>query len=308
MSTPNLTSADFGSGTKFAAIQSQITPSALDYINRSERLKELIRAYEGDDNAENVIVDSAKARAATYTVPVIANDGTTERGTATFGTETINTLHRLIETLSHELGHYAVENPGQIIANARAAAVAAVRTAAATGDSEARRGAANDYDAACHLTEGYARLATAKVIDEIIVNGALASSDGSWLLDEDSAYKEYKALQSVAAETSWTAAEMERAIAFSLGGDRERLARRRGNAVRMGALRQVDGKLDGATMARRRVEDGGGLARVQAIELVCNRVRHAARWRTGRRGRWNRQPNADSINSGCRIDGAGRAS
>ena len=45
MSTPNLTSADFGSGTKFAAIQSQITPSALDYINRSERPKELIRAY-----------------------------------------------------------------------------------------------------------------------------------------------------------------------------------------------------------------------------------------------------------------------
>lgn len=77
--------------------------------------------------------------------------------------------------------------------------------------------AANDYDAACHLTEGYARLATAKVIDEMIANGGLASSDGSWLLGEHSAYKEYKALQWVAAETSWTAAEMERAIAFLLG-------------------------------------------------------------------------------------------
>jgi hypothetical protein len=49
MSTPNLTSADFGNGTKFAAIQSQITPTVLGYINRSERLKELIRAYQADD-------------------------------------------------------------------------------------------------------------------------------------------------------------------------------------------------------------------------------------------------------------------
>ena len=39
MSTPNLTSADFGSNSKFAAIQSQITPTVLGYINRSERLK-----------------------------------------------------------------------------------------------------------------------------------------------------------------------------------------------------------------------------------------------------------------------------
>ncbi len=49
MSAPNLTSADFGSGTRFAAIQSQIAPTALDQINRSERLKELIRVYQADD-------------------------------------------------------------------------------------------------------------------------------------------------------------------------------------------------------------------------------------------------------------------
>jgi len=145
MSTPTLTSADFGNGTKFAAIQSQITPTVLGYINRSETLKALVRAYQADGAAGKVILDSAKPTAAEYRVPVIANDGTPdELGRATFGTETINTLSRLIVVVSHELGHYEVENPGQIIANARAAATAAVRTAAAAGDAEARRAAAND--------------------------------------------------------------------------------------------------------------------------------------------------------------------
>lgn len=193
MSTPNLTSADFGSNSKFAAIQSQITPTVLGYINRSERLKELISAYQKDGNTAEVIVDSAKSGTATYTVPVVRADGTVAKpGVATFGTDTINTLSRLIETLSHELGHYDVENPGQIIANARAAAVAAVQAAAAAGDEQARRDAANDYGAACHLTEGYARLDTARVIDEVVANGGLNSTDGSWLLGEDKAYKEYK--------------------------------------------------------------------------------------------------------------------
>lgn len=185
MSAPNLTSADFGSNSKFAAIQSQITPTVLGYINRSERLKELIHAYQGDNKAADVIVDSAKPKEAIYEQPRVRDDGSVVQGTATFGTDTINTLSRLIETLSHELGHYDVENPGKVIANARAAAAAA-------GDAQARRDAANDYDAACHLTEGYARLDTARIIDEIVANGGLSSTDGNWPRGEDKAYKEYK--------------------------------------------------------------------------------------------------------------------
>jgi len=164
----------------------------LGYINRSETLKALVRAYEADGNADKVIVDSAKPSAAKYQTPVVLGDGSVSSGVATFGTDTINTLSRLIETLSHELGHYAVESPGKVIANARAAAVAAVQAAAAAGDAQARRDAATDYGAACHLTEGYARLDTARIIDEIVANGGLSSTDGNWPRGEDKAYKEYK--------------------------------------------------------------------------------------------------------------------
>lgn len=177
MNTADLTNADFGG--KFEAIQPYITPTALAYINRAERLKELVRAYQADDNAGMTVVTTAQPDAAWYEVPVVDNDGSVKQGFITFGPNTINTFPRLIDALSHELGHYVVENPGAVIANARNAAVAAVLGAS---DAEARRQGANDYEAACHLTEGYAVLETARIIDQMVANGGLSNSDGSWML------------------------------------------------------------------------------------------------------------------------------
>ncbi|MBL8398784.1 MAG: hypothetical protein JNL84_11690 [Candidatus Accumulibacter sp.] len=111
MSTADLTNADFGD--KFAAIQPYVTSTALAYINRSERLKELVRTYQADTRTNDVVVNAAKPDAAWYNVPVVHN-GETERGVLSFGPNTINTLPRLIEVLSHELGHYVVENPGAV--------------------------------------------------------------------------------------------------------------------------------------------------------------------------------------------------
>jgi len=84
VSTPALTQSDFGD--KFAAIQSRITPAALDLINRSETLKEAVRRYENDDYTRPVDLDElSKPNAATYQPP-----SPTERGYITFGMDTLS--------------------------------------------------------------------------------------------------------------------------------------------------------------------------------------------------------------------------
>jgi hypothetical protein len=197
--------ADFG--RKFAAIQSYVTPETLALINKSETLKEQFRSYQIDNKTDNVVLDSTgKLNAASYTLPSSPTDTVAARlGQATFGSNTISTPEKFITVVSHELGHHDVEGPNSLIGNARA-------NTAANKD-------ANGYEAACHLTEGYARLATAKVIDEITsqtpANAQEALLMGS--LKSETGYKEYKSLQSVAAQTSWTSQEMDSGLAFALG-------------------------------------------------------------------------------------------
>ncbi|MBK8522862.1 MAG: hypothetical protein IPL58_01220 [Betaproteobacteria bacterium] len=105
-----------------------------------------------------------------------------------------------VQILSHELGHQVVENPSAVIANARKMPGQWVMLLPS--------------EASCHMTEG-ARLATAKVIDEITA-GPLDGVTRARLTGAEE-YKQYKVLLPAAAETSWTAAEMDSAPAHALG-------------------------------------------------------------------------------------------
>jgi hypothetical protein len=69
----------------------------------------------------------------------------------------------LIETLSHELAHYAVEGFGAVIANARVDAIASKD--------------AGKYEKACNLTEGFARSSSGQSIGEMAANKAGSSSE-----------------------------------------------------------------------------------------------------------------------------------
>lgn len=200
MTTAALTLANFND--KFFGIQQYVTPAVLDLINKSETLKAQIRSYEGDENVQAVVLDGEKPGAASYTIPVPAQQNQPFKfGFATFGLNRINTPEGFIQVVSHELGHYAVENPGATIANARANTAVTQNVAG--------------YEAACHLTEGYARLATAKVIAEIEAQSG-ASVTLAKLISAGE-YVQYKALLPGAAETSWTAADLDNALAFALG-------------------------------------------------------------------------------------------
>lgn len=151
MSTPALTQSDFGG--KFAAIQSYITPAALNLINRSESLKEAIRTYQNDNDVRKVDLDTSdKPASATYRPPVPQR-----KGYATFGANTLSDGVKAVQVLSHELGHYAVEGFGGAVSNARNSAY----------DERDFEG----LEKSCNLSEGYARLASAKVAEEILSSG-----------------------------------------------------------------------------------------------------------------------------------------
>lgn len=156
MTTSDITLDEISSSKKFQAIQNYFTADALDLINRSETMKSMVRAYEQSTvtiKAELWTGSNGNAAAAQYRVPakVIIEDD--DKGQLSLGTDRISTATGLVDVLSHKLGHFVVENPGAIISNARANAWEAKDAAA--------------YADACHLTEGYARLATAKVVAEI---------------------------------------------------------------------------------------------------------------------------------------------
>lgn len=199
MTTVALTLTDFDG--KFKNIKSYVTNDTLALINKSETMKEQIRSYQADTQTKVVILDTAKPDAASYTAPVPAKGREpAQSGVASFGTNRINTPEGFIQVVSHELGHYAVESPGAAIANARASAIS-------TGDRAA-------YEAACYLTEGYAALASAKVIDEIMANSATGSGG---LLAYSHAHEEYRKLLPLVTETSPTVDEMNATLAFGLG-------------------------------------------------------------------------------------------
>jgi hypothetical protein len=205
MTTSALTLADFGPGTKFFALQTAITPKVLELINKSETMKDQFRSYQIDGKTNPVVLDTAGTPdGASYKLPT--SSATPQgQGQATFGSNSINTPEKFIKVVSHELGHHDVEGPNSVIGNARANA---------TSNKDA-----NGYEAACHLTEGYARLATAKVIDEITsqtpANVQEALLMGS--LKSDPGYIEYKALQPVAIQTAWTTQEVDTSLAYALG-------------------------------------------------------------------------------------------
>jgi Ca2+-binding RTX toxin-like protein len=199
MTTAALTLANFNG--KFLGIQQFVTPAVLDLINRSETMKAQIRSYEADTTVGKVVLDASKRDAASYTVPIAGSTSDEGKGFATFGINRLSTPEDFIRTVSHELGHYAVESPGAVIANARANTAAARDTAG--------------YAAACQLTEGYARLATARVIDEIQAQSSMSGTLGS--LVNMAEYVQYQSLLPGAASASWTAGDLTNALAFGLG-------------------------------------------------------------------------------------------
>jgi Ca2+-binding RTX toxin-like protein len=198
MTTPALTLTDFN--RKFSSIAQYVTSPVLELINKSETMKAQIRSYQADNNVEAVVLNTEKPDAASYTTPRIEN-GKQDLGFATFGVNRLSTPEDFIRSLSHELGHYAVENPGAVIANARANTAAALDVAG--------------YAAACQLTEGYARLATARVIDEIRAQSSMSGTLGS--LVNMAEYVQYQSLLPGAASASWTANDLTNALAFGLG-------------------------------------------------------------------------------------------
>lgn len=197
MSSPALTQSDFGD--KFAAIQSRITPAALDLINRSETLKAAIRRYENDGRTRAVdLDDDTTPNAATYQPP---GEGDGTDGYITFGVDTLRNSIDIVHVLSHELGHHAVEGLGDLITNAR-------NSAYAKGDFEG-------LEKSCHLSEGYALLKSAKVAEEI-VNSGVTGSDArkltAWWESE-----RYAAYKDSAASLSWTRDAMDASLAYLLG-------------------------------------------------------------------------------------------
>lgn len=205
MTTAALTLADFGG--KFSAIQGFVTAEILTLINNSETMKGQIRAYEANTDVLAVVL-GAKPGAASFTSPA-----TNREGFATFGANTLSSTEKFLYVVSHELGHVGVEGPGSIVGNARQNAW--------EKRSENATEAVSQYDAACHLTEGYARLATAKVFDEIITN---TNADDNFLIaatigkmTSKPEYQQYKDLSPIVVFGQGTAQEKENTLAYALG-------------------------------------------------------------------------------------------
>ena len=147
MTTFAITISEWNS-SKFKDIP--VTQAALNLINKSEILKSDIRAYQ-TSNADNVELLTAPrlADSASYRPPAGAKGGQ-----VFIGINRVSTPEGTFNILAHELGHFRVESPGAAIANARA-------NARAVSDKVA-------YEAACNLTEGFAKLNEFKARDEAI--------------------------------------------------------------------------------------------------------------------------------------------
>jgi RTX calcium-binding nonapeptide repeat (4 copies) len=161
MTTSALTLSDFS--VKFSAIRAFVTPEILSVINNSETMKGMIRTYEANPRTQDVLIDLSPdgIAAATYSSPGRNRAGIEVNGVATFGIYRINTTQDFLYAVSHELGHAGVEGPGLVVTNSR-------NKAYIERDVDA-------YESACHMSEGYARLATVKVYEEIIANTSIGN-------------------------------------------------------------------------------------------------------------------------------------
>ena len=153
MITENLLLSDFD--LKFDKLKPYLTSDALSLVNGSEVMKAQIRMYMADEFTSGVEVDLVAVQSARYELPIkIGDQGEYRKGFAIFGSSRISSPVDFIRVLSHELGHYQVEGFSAALGIARENAISANDVSA--------------YAAACNLTEGYARLASAKVIEEIL--------------------------------------------------------------------------------------------------------------------------------------------
>lgn len=182
---------------KLIGLKSYVTTEILDWINKSDSLKEQILNYLGNEKTGDVVISKDNPSAASYVVPQGGS-----AGFATFGVDRLKSSTDFISAISHEFGHAGVENPDEVLGKARSAALT-------SGDVTA-------YEAACNLTEGYARLATARVVDEILQK--LPAGEAAFRLAYGHPeYTQYKNLLPDAAASTWTMGEMNSALAFALG-------------------------------------------------------------------------------------------
>ena len=143
-----------------------ITQAALNLINKSETLKANIRAYAVSINTDGAqLVENSNA--GSYQIPFRG-----ELGLMKIGSNRFDTPEGTFNILSHELGHFKIEEPGAAIANARGNAQAA-------GDRVA-------YEAACNLTEGYAKYNEFQSrLEALETNRATAAAQGRQLTTEE---------------------------------------------------------------------------------------------------------------------------
>jgi hypothetical protein len=142
-----------------------IAVEALSLINKSETLKAGIRAYAVSPHV-SVGKLSATEGAGEYNIYTEATVSTPEKlGFLHIAADHFSTPEGTIRILAHEIEHFRVEEQGAVIANARANAL--------------NRGDKSAYEAACNLTEGYAKYNEVKVRDEIIATiRAEAAAEG----------------------------------------------------------------------------------------------------------------------------------
>ena len=147
MTTFAITISEWNS-SKFKDIP--VTQAALNLINKSEILKGDIRTYQASDSFPvELMATPATASSASYTLPKAGLGGK-----VSIGINRVSTPEGTFNILAHELGHFRLESPGAAIGNARA-------NARAVSDKVA-------YEAACNLTEGFAKLNEFKARDEAI--------------------------------------------------------------------------------------------------------------------------------------------
>ncbi|MBS0339871.1 MAG: hypothetical protein JSS56_05060 [Proteobacteria bacterium] len=152
------------SGNKFSEFN--ISVDALNLINKSETLKAEIRAYASSENT---------ARGNTNINPGVAQyqpAGSNKEGVLQIAADKLSSAESTFNVLAHELGHFSVEEPGAIISNARANAVANVDIVA--------------YQNACNLTEGYAKY------NEVIARNELLAANREQALAEGRPLSKYE--------------------------------------------------------------------------------------------------------------------
>ena len=184
-------------------------------INKSETLKVDIRAYQASTAVDvKLLTTPETAGSGSYRLPT-----TIEGGLLSVGINRVNTPQNTFDILAHELGHFKVEGPSAVISKARADAVT---TKSST-----------DYEAACHLTEGYGKYNETLAHREVLVaDRAQALAEGraptrdeairaiSWGQSKDELLlQDFERLpvQFGAPFDSWSAQDLRNAAIYAMG-------------------------------------------------------------------------------------------